>query len=215
MKMRMPAHHDVRAKDVDLKRLGAVLAVSHERELQRLRVVVAAGEPRSADAAVAGADRGSHSRHADALHRSGALLVRASAARTAPVPGAAEDLRRVDRRAAPQPRCRESWRHRKDRRHEAAREVRAGRREAVRARSRLRRGDGARARDLAVARRPHGVRPSTRDAAEGGAIARSGQATGSSRCSTRDPCRLRRARSRARRPCRRRRSQSPSACPPE
>ena len=29
----MPAHHDVRAKDVDLKRLGAVLAVAHEQEL--------------------------------------------------------------------------------------------------------------------------------------------------------------------------------------
>ena len=33
MKMRMPIHHDVRAKDVDLKRLGAVLAVSHEQRL--------------------------------------------------------------------------------------------------------------------------------------------------------------------------------------
>jgi hypothetical protein len=30
----MPAHHDVRAKDVDLKRLGAVLAVAYERELR-------------------------------------------------------------------------------------------------------------------------------------------------------------------------------------
>jgi hypothetical protein len=30
----MPAHHDVRAKDVDLKRLGAVLAVAHEKELR-------------------------------------------------------------------------------------------------------------------------------------------------------------------------------------
>jgi len=29
-----PRHHDVRAKDVDLKRLGAVLAVAHERELR-------------------------------------------------------------------------------------------------------------------------------------------------------------------------------------
>ena len=29
----MPRHHDVRAEDVDLKRLGAVLAVAHEREL--------------------------------------------------------------------------------------------------------------------------------------------------------------------------------------
>jgi hypothetical protein len=31
---RMPLHHDVRAKDVDLKRLGAVLAVSHDRKLR-------------------------------------------------------------------------------------------------------------------------------------------------------------------------------------
>ena len=30
----MPAHHDVRAADVDLKRLGAVLAVAHEQELR-------------------------------------------------------------------------------------------------------------------------------------------------------------------------------------
>jgi hypothetical protein len=34
MKMRMPIHHDVRAKDVDLTRLGAVLAVSHDRQLR-------------------------------------------------------------------------------------------------------------------------------------------------------------------------------------
>jgi hypothetical protein len=33
-KLRMPAHHDVRAKDVDLKRLGAVLAVAHVEELR-------------------------------------------------------------------------------------------------------------------------------------------------------------------------------------
>lgn len=33
LKMKMPMHHDVRAKDVDLKRLGAVLAVSHHRQL--------------------------------------------------------------------------------------------------------------------------------------------------------------------------------------
>ena len=31
--LRMPAHHDVRVADVDLKRLGAVLAVAYEREL--------------------------------------------------------------------------------------------------------------------------------------------------------------------------------------
>jgi hypothetical protein len=34
MKMKMPVHHDVRAKDVDLTRLGAVLAVSQERQLR-------------------------------------------------------------------------------------------------------------------------------------------------------------------------------------
>jgi uncharacterized protein len=30
----MPPHHDVRREDIDLKRLGAVLAVAHERELR-------------------------------------------------------------------------------------------------------------------------------------------------------------------------------------
>src|SRR5437762_484402 len=30
----MPRHHDVRAEDVDLKRLGAVLAVAYERDLK-------------------------------------------------------------------------------------------------------------------------------------------------------------------------------------
>ncbi|MBS1771898.1 MAG: DUF763 domain-containing protein [Bacteroidetes bacterium] len=33
-KLFMPAHHDVKAKDVDLKRLGSVLAVAHEKELR-------------------------------------------------------------------------------------------------------------------------------------------------------------------------------------
>jgi len=33
-KLVLPRHHDVRAGDVDLKRLGAVLAVAHEKELR-------------------------------------------------------------------------------------------------------------------------------------------------------------------------------------
>jgi hypothetical protein len=33
-KLTMPVHHDVRPQDVDLKRLGAVLAVAHEQELR-------------------------------------------------------------------------------------------------------------------------------------------------------------------------------------
>src|SRR6185295_4987773 len=31
--LRMPAHHEVRATDVDLKRLGSVLAIAYERDL--------------------------------------------------------------------------------------------------------------------------------------------------------------------------------------
>jgi hypothetical protein len=34
LRLAMPAHHDVRAKNVDLKRLGAVLAVAYERDLR-------------------------------------------------------------------------------------------------------------------------------------------------------------------------------------
>jgi hypothetical protein len=34
MRLHMPMHHDVRAKDVDLKRLGAVLAVSYDQQLR-------------------------------------------------------------------------------------------------------------------------------------------------------------------------------------
>jgi hypothetical protein len=33
-RLQMPRHHDVRAEDVDLKRLGAVLAVAYERDLK-------------------------------------------------------------------------------------------------------------------------------------------------------------------------------------
>lgn len=33
-RLTMPAHHDVQAKDVDLKRLGAVLAVAHDADLR-------------------------------------------------------------------------------------------------------------------------------------------------------------------------------------
>ncbi|HXP08319.1 MAG TPA: DUF763 domain-containing protein [Acidobacteriaceae bacterium] len=33
-KLTMPAHHEVRAKDIDMKRLGAVLAVAHQQDLR-------------------------------------------------------------------------------------------------------------------------------------------------------------------------------------
>lgn len=34
VKMVMPSHHDVRAEDVDLKRLGSVLALAHEKQVE-------------------------------------------------------------------------------------------------------------------------------------------------------------------------------------
>ncbi len=33
-RLKLPAHHDVRAKDIDLRRLGAVLALAHQREFR-------------------------------------------------------------------------------------------------------------------------------------------------------------------------------------
>ena len=33
-KLTLPSHHDVRAENVDLKRLGAVLALAYEREFR-------------------------------------------------------------------------------------------------------------------------------------------------------------------------------------
>ena len=45
----MPRHHDVRPEDVDLKRLGAVLAVAYERDLKSfadLLLVVRLGRQR-------------------------------------------------------------------------------------------------------------------------------------------------------------------------
>jgi hypothetical protein len=39
-RLQMPRHHDVRAEDVDLKRLGAVLAVAYEQDLKRFADLV-------------------------------------------------------------------------------------------------------------------------------------------------------------------------------
>src|SRR3954464_407047 len=55
-RLAMPAHHDVCSENVDLKRLGAILAVGYEREIPRLCVAAAARESGATDPAVAGAD---------------------------------------------------------------------------------------------------------------------------------------------------------------
>ena len=49
----MPAHHEVRAKNIDLKRLGAVLAVAYERDLHDFAELLLSGESRSAHASIA------------------------------------------------------------------------------------------------------------------------------------------------------------------
>ncbi len=42
--LRMPDHHEVRAENIDLKRLGAVLAVAYERDLQHFAELLLLGE---------------------------------------------------------------------------------------------------------------------------------------------------------------------------
>jgi hypothetical protein len=76
-RLSMPAHHDVRAFDVDLKRLGAVLAVAHERELRdfaSLLLVEKLG-PRTLQslALVAEVVHGAHTRFSDPARFSFAL----------------------------------------------------------------------------------------------------------------------------------------------
>ena len=94
---RCRAHHDVRAEDVDLKRLGAVLAVAYERELRDFASLLLLENlgPRTLQslALIAEVVHGAPT----PLRRSGALLVRARRQGRPPVPGAAQDLRRIDR----------------------------------------------------------------------------------------------------------------------
>jgi hypothetical protein len=67
--LHMPAHHDVRAKDIDLKRLGAVLAVAYERELHNFAELLLLEKlgPRTLQslALVAEVVHGTHSRFSD------------------------------------------------------------------------------------------------------------------------------------------------------
>jgi uncharacterized protein len=60
--LRVPLRHDVRAEDVDLKRLGAVLAVAVRARVSRFRFAAAAREAGAADAPDAGAGGGGGAR---------------------------------------------------------------------------------------------------------------------------------------------------------
>ena len=61
--LRMPVHHDVRAKDIDLKRLGAVLAVAYERDLHQFAEVVHGAPSRFSDPARFSFAHGGKDRH--------------------------------------------------------------------------------------------------------------------------------------------------------
>ena len=93
---RMPAHHDVRAADVNEKRLGAVLALAHERDLRDFASFLLLEQlgPRTLQslALIAEVVHGTPT----TLRRSGTLRIRARRQGRPSVPGAAEGLRRVD-----------------------------------------------------------------------------------------------------------------------
>ena len=89
----MPRGHAVRARDVDLKRLGSVLAVAYERDLRdfaSLLLVENLG-PRTLADIVAGGRSGA--RRTDAIFRPGTVFVRAGRQGPASLPRAAQNLR--------------------------------------------------------------------------------------------------------------------------
>ena len=137
MKMRMPIHHDVRAKDVDLTRLGAVLAVSHDRELHDFASLLLLENvgPRTLQtlAMVAEVIHGTPTRFSDPARFSFAL----GGKDRHPFPVPLDHLRRNHRRAAPQSRRRQSGRYRENRRHEAPRLRSSGRSSSATRRTRI------------------------------------------------------------------------------
>ena len=66
-RLTMPAHHDVREKDIDVKRLGAVLAVAYEQQLRDFANLLLLENLGPAHIAVSGADCRSGPWNADAL----------------------------------------------------------------------------------------------------------------------------------------------------
>ena len=118
-------HHDVRAADVNEKRLGAVLALAHERDLRDFASLLLLEQlgPRTLQslALVAEVVHGTPTR----FDRSGAILVRPRRQGRPSVSSAAEDLRRVDRGAAARARRGEARTLGETRRPVAARRVHA------------------------------------------------------------------------------------------
>jgi uncharacterized protein len=91
--LKMPRHHDIRAEDIDLNRLGAVLAVAYERDLHNFADLLLTEKlgPRTLQtlAMVAEVIHGTPVRFSDPARYSFALWGK----RRAPVPSSAENLR--------------------------------------------------------------------------------------------------------------------------
>ena len=158
MKMRMPVHHDVRAKDVDLKRLGAVLAVSHDRELQDFASLLLLENvgPRTLQslAMIAEVIHGTPTRFTDPARFSFALGGKDGHPFPVPLKTYDESIE-VLRRSLDAAKVGDT--EKIDGMKRLEKFVRAVEKQ-LRARSRLRRGDGARTRDLEVAQWPQRLR---------------------------------------------------------
>ena len=143
----MPAHHDVRATDVNAKRLGAVLAVAYERDLRDFASFLLLEQlgPRTLQslALIAEVVHGAPA----TVRRSRAVLVRAWRQGRSSISRAPAGLRRVDLRAATRARRAKARAVGEDAGHVTARRVHAVDR-ATRSTGRGRRsGDRPRARD--------------------------------------------------------------------
>jgi len=163
-KLVLPAHHDVRAENVDLNRLGAVLAAAYERDFRDFASLLLLENlgPRTLQSLALIAEVVHGAPHP--LLRSRALLLRARRQGPPPVPGAAEDLRRIHRRAAPLARGGKARRSRQARRLQTPGPLCPRHRRALRAAGRFRRPRRPRARRLAWARRPHRLRRQAKQA---------------------------------------------------
>ena len=90
-KLTAPMHHDVRAENVDLKRLGAVLAMAYDREFHDFASLLLL-ENRPADPAKPRTDRGGSTRNAYPVFRPGQILICTGRQRPAPVPRSLKNL---------------------------------------------------------------------------------------------------------------------------
>ena len=92
-KLELPAHHDVRAGNVDLKRLGAVLAAAYDREFRDFASLLLLENLGPRTLQIARAHCGSSAWRSGAFSRPGPLFVRPGRQRRSSVSGPAQDLR--------------------------------------------------------------------------------------------------------------------------